>query len=332
MKTIAIILVIPVGTTDASTQPVSLSPDIISKGLDLAEMLSCGIFSLLTSQPRSQSNDNNGILSRQSSTMAFHSMSKILPSLVLTTEKLAKECLGSSTGAARRRFRRSYNICPDITNANRHNDVMKGLTYLADVGEGSMKQKWKTQEVIRNISESMQNIHWVTVGEIQRWATILEQQNDENEEIMMRQHNETQALIATAAERFRQIMMRVQETLSSESDKINSNLNSLRVDLRSVIADVLRDIKIEDCQDGFTLINAKAKEYFEHPNIYALSQLRAACAKMPPTSILIHIKNRFSNHDRFRGFYLNLEFSNPTIEKALAFFVFNVKLKILFAF
>ena len=135
MNPIAILTIALVFACDASRaqlQPLAANASSdsigVSIGLDLARTLTCGIYSFAT-KPRSNQNS--------SSTEALHAIGKVLPSLVVTTEKLAKECLPSSAADARRQFRRSFldGMCPEVATVDQNNNVMVQLNHLTGVSD-----------------------------------------------------------------------------------------------------------------------------------------------------------------------------------------------------
>ena len=153
MNPIAILTIALVFAFDASRaqlQPLAANASSdsigVSIGLDLARTLTCGIYSFAT-KPRSNQNS--------SSTEALHAIGKVLPSLVVTTEKLAKECLPSSADA-RRRFRRSFldGMCPEVATVDQDSNVMAQLNHLTGVSDLVAEQNRNIQSMLRNISRN----------------------------------------------------------------------------------------------------------------------------------------------------------------------------------
>ena len=277
-----------------------VSTDSTLDGLLLANRLACFLKHSIMELQASE----DDLHPRQGSAKTFRAIGKILPTLVLSTEKLAKECHESSVDADNRN---SVDICPD----DRNSDAMTQLQYLADVDELADGQLGNAQAMVRNISETLNNIHCVTMGANQQWQTYTGQGQTSVE---------SQLELNDAIGRLRQVMKEVQEAFFLQSYKINNNLNSLGSGvLKSVIGQVLRIINVENRQMDLFEVKTMAEEYFNNPNNDSLANLRETCQGHAPIKLLIQLKRRFSDKKRIVDFYNTLDFSHKTVGGALVF-------------
>ena len=258
--------------------------------LAIGQTLFCFVDSLNIGQ---SATTNNG----KDLSMAMAAVSKVYPMVALTMGKLKRECNLNPVG---RKRRSAVDFICSKVEQNQNKKIMSELSSLKDASHALLMSSGETQEMIRNLHESLFNLNCGSI----------------------RQHVE----MVDALAQLGFVVDKVQESLFLESDSINNKLNSFSNQFRSIIADVNRDMHLDKTQEDLLLINRNAKAYQQRPNDVILGQLRIACQSIPSSKVTIQIKNRFSSPAKVRDFYTNLEFSHANVENSLKFMKYLVDL------
>ena len=130
--------------------------------------------------------------------------------------------------------------------------------------------------------------------------------------------NET-AAIQNAVADVRQIVLDLGQVMSDEMAKMNNKLGNITSELRSVIANKLREMNLQESENKLSLIQHNALTYFENPNNYNRHLIQKTCDGFDPMLVLLEISNNFGKNRRIKEFYVDMQNSAEQVNEALSF-------------
>ena len=125
--------------------------------------------------------------------------------------------------------------------------------------------------------------------------------------------------IQVAVADVKQTILELEQAVSDQLSELGNKVSNITIELRSVIANKLREMKLEDSQTKLDLISHNAFAYYQYPNNFHRSLIRKSCDSFDPMHVLLQINNYFSTESRINEFYVDMEYSVEHVDKAMSF-------------